>query len=110
MNGQVQIVQWLLSLGADVSPATDNGFTPLHGAVTKDLATAKVLYEAGADINARSKTGSTLLHEAALTGPLQVIKWLISLGLDLNVIDSDGKVLSTGPPLWQARRCSDITR
>src|SRR5262249_42165672 len=55
---------------------------------TKDLATAKVLHEAGGDISARSNRGSTLLHEAARANKPEIVEWLITLGLDVNALDS----------------------
>lgn len=56
-SGQTEIFEWLLSLGADFLASDKRGWTPLHAAARKDLKTAKVLKEMGADIHARNKDG-----------------------------------------------------
>ena len=38
-----------------------------------------------------SKEGTTALHEAARTGQLDLVKHLLDLGADPNVLDGDGK-------------------
>jgi uncharacterized protein len=48
--GHVQIVRYLLSVGADCNIAALNGYTPLHWAASHgNLETIKALIEAGAD-------------------------------------------------------------
>jgi ankyrin repeat protein len=90
ISGQVKIVEWLLSLGAEVQDQNDCGFMPLHGAVTKDLATVKVLHEAGADVMAQSKNGSSVLHSAVMIGQSKIIKWLLPQGSNVRDQSSDG--------------------
>ena len=90
-SGKSEIVQWLLSLGADVSAADEDGFTPLHSAVQTDLEIVKLLHDAGADISSRTKTGQTPLHRAASAGQLQVTEWLINVGQSLNAMDILGR-------------------
>lgn len=48
-----------------MSAADKDGYTPLHGTVTKDLATVKVLHEVGGDIKACANIDATFLHQAA---------------------------------------------
>ncbi|EKX43350.1 hypothetical protein GUITHDRAFT_163913 [Guillardia theta CCMP2712] len=60
-NGHVDAVKWLINKVAGMV----NGFTPLFAACeNNDLDVAKVLVEAGADTNAKSRDGRTPIQHA----------------------------------------------
>ena len=66
MKGRMQIVDLLLSRGADVNSRTRNGTTPLHtAALYARKEVAERLLEKQADINAVSNSGATPLALAA---------------------------------------------
>ncbi|KAJ8111005.1 hypothetical protein OPT61_g6297 [Boeremia exigua] len=85
--GQLKIVEWLLSHGADASAVDDVGWTPLHLAVERDLEISQALYQAGASIHTRNKSQSTALHEATERGQLKIVEWLLSLGVEQDAAD-----------------------
>ena len=78
------------------TPLTDeNGNTPLHAAVrARNLSSAKVLTDAGADVNAENKARETPVTLAADTRNAQMLLLLLSKGGDLtaavgHIIDAD---------------------
>lgn len=68
--------------GVVVQVQTNTGATPLHAAVHYGRAeAAKVLLEAGADVNlARSDTGAIALHLAAEHGHVELTRWILDAG------------------------------
>ena len=48
--------------------------------------------QAGADPNTRDESGSTLLHEAAMSGTAETVTALLEAGADPNARDNDGKL------------------
>lgn len=91
-----EVVQALLERGAKPSvPSRDQGFTPLHSAVATDAGSAmheivRLLLDAAADPNAKSREGSTPLHSAAYTGDLEIAELLLAHGADPNATDPKG--------------------
>ncbi len=68
-TGDTELVDFLLSLGADINAKRKDGFTPLHVAAQagkKDM--AKLLIESGAVIYSTDNKGRTPLHIAAEAG------------------------------------------
>ena len=59
-------VSRLLEAGADIHARNENGWMPLHLAVSQSetLSVVSVLLEAGADVHARNENGWTPLHHA----------------------------------------------
>ena len=51
---------------------------------------AKILTEAGANLNYKNLDGSTALHTAAVFGKDEIAKILIDAGADLNLMNNDG--------------------
>ena len=88
-------VQELLAAGARVNVAGESGYTPLMGAINnRRIANAKILIDAGADVNARiPKNGDT-----PLTLPLyyrqdssEVVSLLLTKGANPNTTNSVGR-------------------
>jgi hypothetical protein len=62
----VQVIALLLGGGADVDRATNDGWTPLHYAVSQhDFDCVKLLVEGGANLRLRNAEGETALQMAA---------------------------------------------
>lgn len=55
-----------------------------------DIIIVKALIDAGADINARNRTGLTPLHVAALTGQKAAVELLIDKGANINAKNENG--------------------
>jgi ankyrin repeat protein len=94
------VVAYLLERSADPKAASrDQGFTPLHSAVASDAGASdaeivRMLLEAGADPNARSRQGTTPVHTAAFTGDRAVLDLLLAHGADTGIRSVDGKTPS----------------
>jgi ankyrin repeat protein len=50
----------------------------------------RLLLDAGADPNAKSREGGTPLHTAAFTGDLEIAEMLLAYGADPNATDPEG--------------------
>ncbi|WP_259349134.1 ankyrin repeat domain-containing protein [Wolbachia pipientis] len=98
-NGNLRVVEYLISKGADINVRSENDWVPLHYAPRSGvLAVVKHLISKGADVNARSKDNWVPLHLAACIGELDVVKCLINKGADVNAT----KPLYYGTPLHLA--------
>lgn len=86
------------------------GRTPLHLAVVQpDEKIAAALIEAGADVNARDRSGGTSLQGAAATprrdgNAATVIRLLLEKGADINARDGIGRTALDGPIMDPAIR------
>ena len=83
--GFKSIVQWLIDNDADVDATSGNKFVPLH--MTKDPQIAKLLIDAGADVDAVTAFGSTVLQNALtdLCPNHAIIKMLIDAGATYDI-------------------------
>jgi ankyrin repeat protein len=93
--GQIEIVEFLLSRGAEVNSPSRNAMRvmPLHSAIANQRSEiVKLLLEHGADVNATQADDFTPLHEAAQNGMADVTQWLIERGAHVNPrLSSSGK-------------------
>ena len=90
--GHVEIAEFLIDKGIDVSAVDRLGRLALHRVLTgmhPKEAMMTLLVEAGADIEA-TLNSLTVLHAAARTGNVQMVQCLLDLGADTNAADRDG--------------------
>ena len=85
----VEDVETLLMLGADVNAKNKNQITPLHFAADKGyLEIVKLLLQNGADVNAKNNNQYTPLHHAADKGHSKIAELLIQSGADVHAKSS----------------------
>ena len=92
--GHEDITRYLLLKEADPNLPSNNGFNvyPLHSAVAADhTMIAKMLMEAGADVNVTQQSGVTPLHSAAQNGNIDLIIVLLEAGAEVHVRMEGGK-------------------
>lgn len=87
--GSVEIVNLLIEAGAKMDPRDDFQSTPLLRA--KDPKIVEALLKGGANINAQDKAGMTAIHAAAVRGPTDVLRLLLSYNPDLSLKNSRGQ-------------------
>lgn len=90
---RVRMARLLLTAGAKLDARDEVGATPLHWAAQwGDLAIARTLLAAGADVNAVATQGGwTPLLGAASEGQLDMVKLLLAHGADPSIRDSEGR-------------------
>ncbi|GEM_PF-594365 len=91
-NGNTDLVQILLTAGANVNTKDTEGRTVLMLAVSHGhFFTAKVLLDRGADVNAKSNTGLTSLMYAAMNGDTSIVQALLAKKADVNAKNNKGE-------------------
>jgi len=90
-KGHTDRIDFLLTAGADLNAATEDGFTPAFIAAQEGHAPClQVLAERGADLNAAAKDGFTPAFIAAQNGHAPCLQVLAERGADLNAATNDG--------------------
>ncbi|EAX99303.1 hypothetical protein TVAG_152220 [Trichomonas vaginalis G3] len=79
----LEIVQYLISIGADKNAKTAFDVTPLHvAAASNNLEIVQYLISIGADKDAKAVSGVTPFHCALVSKKLEIIQYLNSIGVD----------------------------
>ncbi len=87
----VTLAKYLISHGADVNLHDKQfGMTPLF---FQEVPVAKLLVAAGANVNAQSDKGNTPMIWFAYSNYLEGIRYLVSVGADIQVVNHDGKTI-----------------
>ena len=102
------VIRLLLAHGADVNQRDEMGHTSFH--FCNDQEGAALLLNNGAEIDARSHDGMTSLMWAAQHGHLDVVRFLLRRGANLELVDNDGhdavhyarEYLPRPPSGWQS--------
>ena len=92
--GREEAVRLLLARGANVNLCARNAMkvAALHAASAEGgFEIARLLIEAGADVNAVQQAGFTPLHAAAMTGKIELAKLLLARGADRKAKADDGR-------------------
>jgi len=89
--GRYNLVEMIVSRGADVAKANRDVVTPLHLASRgSDLPIVQLLVGKGANVNAVDKNGSSPLHLTGWRGGPSIIQFLLDKGANINVRDRRG--------------------
>lgn len=110
INNRKEVVQYLLSKGAEINAiGGDLQSTPLHWATRQGhLSMVVLLLNNGADASIFDGEGCNCLHLAAQFGHTAIVAFLISKGEEINSTDANGMTAL----MWSAYRIStnDPTR
>ncbi|KAL1116547.1 hypothetical protein AAG570_005019, partial [Ranatra chinensis] len=90
-EGHVSLVKWLLSVGASLSEADNEGDTALHYAAFGNKSDVmELLLERGADVNAVNKSLCSALHVSVSKGHIECVRILLRADCDVNLQDQMG--------------------
>jgi ankyrin repeat protein len=90
VDGQAREVGRLLSGGADINDADEQGLTPLMVASNYGhVEVVDMLLAAEANVHAADDSGGTALYHASFKGQLVIVQHLLASGADLSVMISN---------------------
>ncbi|UYV68874.1 hypothetical protein LAZ67_6001398 [Cordylochernes scorpioides] len=81
----LDIAKFLIAKGANINTQSKWGSTPLINAVYKDMETVRCLVEARAKLNTANIEGYTALNTAVELGHLDIVKYLVEQGAEVNI-------------------------
>ena len=89
-RGHLNVIRWLVEeRKVNVNANHRRGVRALHHAMEPEI--IKYLVQNGADVNAQTDWGGTVLHSAAFRGQLDIMQWMIEEGnAEVNTRDLDG--------------------
>jgi len=86
-----ELLDYLISKGADLAAKNNAGDTILHSAARAGrLDAIEYLLGKGIDINAKNSVNATPLHHAVLNDHLKAVEYLVDHGADIDAKDSSG--------------------
>lgn len=89
-DGNRASVEFLLAQGADAFLKNSNRNTALHFAIEIGHITLVPILIKSIDLKARNSEGLTALHIAVMDNDLELIKFLLNNGADINATDHEG--------------------
>ncbi|XP_519806.3 transient receptor potential cation channel subfamily A member 1 [Pan troglodytes] len=107
-NGDLEMIKMCLDNGAQIDPVEKGRCTAIHFAATQGATEIVKLmissYSGSVDIvNTTDGCHETMLHRASLFDHHELADYLISVGADINKIDSEGRsplILATASASW----------
>lgn len=91
-QGHLEIIQYLVTNGANVNTKNKYGYTALmEAAKSGSLEIVKFLVEKGADVDAKDRYSATALIRAAGQGHLEVVSFLVKKGACVNQRTTHGQ-------------------
>lgn len=90
-TGDIQMVEELIRIGADVNKINDLGETPLYEVSRLDIEMAQLLLSHGVDINWGNNRGETCLHKATSYRYPRMAQFLLEHGASINQTDNNGQ-------------------
>jgi len=97
ISGHKDVVELLLTKGADANRKDEGGRTPLEYVMddtiqnhNNDVSLMKLLLSAGADVNIKDQQGRTPLHQAVLNNHKEIVELLLAHDADMNIKDQRG--------------------
>ncbi|EAY12363.1 hypothetical protein TVAG_245950 [Trichomonas vaginalis G3] len=91
-NGHLEIVKYLISVGADKDAKNEDGYTPLmYASYFGKIGLVQYLISVGANKEAKDKNGYTPLICTSFNGRLEVVQYLISVGANKEAKNNDGE-------------------
>ncbi|MDB5121695.1 MAG: hypothetical protein JWN56_2913 [Sphingobacteriales bacterium] len=93
--GNEDVTRYLLLNGSNPNIPSQNGYNvfPIHSAIANNhTIIAKMLLEAGANVNVQQMAAVTPLHSAAKNGNIDLIILLLEAGADITVEMEGGKI------------------
>ena len=86
-----RLLEFIKNYTFDINARSINGMTPLHlSTFIGKLEMAKILIEAGADVNIGDNECYTPLHDVAWNGNLEIVKSLLEHGANLHIRSEKG--------------------
>jgi len=100
-NCNIDVVDYLLSKGADVNARENSGAGVLHYPNQEtDFEVERLLISYGADLNAKNNFGATPLHRACSRKDVDFIQFLLSNGASIDERDVFGNTALQGAARW----------
>ncbi|KOB79154.1 putative ankyrin repeat domain 54 [Operophtera brumata] len=111
-TNNTDLVEKLLSSGADPNSSDEHKRSPLHLAACRGYVNVvKLLLRHGANPNIKDTLGNTPLHLAACTNHIPVVMELLDAGTDVSINDKNGRnpiqLAQSKLKLIQTRPCGD---
>ena len=102
--GKSKIARLLLEKGADLNIENEENKSPLYVAASSTTSLVKLLIDNGAKIDTKNCYKKTPLHVAVYNDKIKIVKYLVSLKVDLNASNDDGilSFVSYETPLFVA--------
>ena len=114
--GDIELLAQLITAGADVNAADNDGWTPLHWAAYKGhVECVRLLLAApGIDVNKADKNkkyGWTPLIWAVVKGHVECVRLLLAApGIDVNKADNNGVTPLKVAEIWGKSECARLIR